>query len=100
MYQGETITVTITGFPISLYETKSIYVVFRNKRKEICLEITDVTIVDDATCEFKLTQEESLLLDAGIINRSVIIVMPDGSRMESIPSAFKVDTTAKDVVLE
>ena len=98
MYQGETITTTVTGFPVPLTTAQNVHVVFRD-RIGVCLEIesSDGEIVDDD--KFKLTQEDSLQLTAGRLQRSVIVIMKDGSRMESNPSDFVVNTTAKEGVL-
>lgn len=48
---------------------------------------------------FKLSQEESLSLQQGTIERSVILITKDGSRIESLPSPFSCYKTAKDEVL-
>lgn len=100
MYQGETITTTVTGFPVPLTSAQNVHVIFRD-RNGVCLEIdsSDGKILDDNTFEFKLTQEDSLQLTAGRLSRSVIVIMQDGSRMESNPSDFIVSTTAKEEVL-
>ena len=100
MYQGETITTTVTGFPVPLTAAQNVHVVFRD-RNGVCLEIdsSDGEIVDDDTFKFKLTQEDSLQLTAGRLQRSVIVIMKDGSRMESNPSDFVVNTTAREGVL-
>lgn len=48
MYQGETITTTIIGFPVPVSEIKSLYIVFKNKFR-VLLEKTldDCTILED-----------------------------------------------------
>ena len=99
MYQGETITTTITGFPIPISEIKNLYIVFKNNFR-ILLEKTlkDCTLLADSV-QFRLSQEESLLLSKGIINRSVVIITKDGSRFESCPSPFQCGETVKKEVL-
>ena len=62
MYQGETITTTIIGFPVPVSEIKSLYIVFKNKFR-VLLEKTldDCTILEDGV-QFRLSQAESLLI--------------------------------------
>lgn len=99
MYRGETITTTISGFPIPVSEIAQLYIIFRTRSK-ILVEKTlaDCTVVDE-TVQFRLSQEESLALNVGPIMRSVIVITNDGSRFESNPSAFQCGQTAKDEVL-
>lgn len=100
MYQGETITTTITGFPIPISEIKDLCIVFKNQSKATLLEKTLADCeVSGETVSFRLTQEESLSLKQGYIKRSVIVITKDGSRFESIPSSFFCDQTAKSEVL-
>lgn len=99
MYQGETITVTITGFPIPISDIKNIYIVFRNDFKTLIEKTLSDCTVDGASLSFRLSQEESLLLSQGPVQRSAIIITRDGSRFESCPSPFICNTTAKKEVL-
>lgn len=99
MYQGETITVTITGFPIPISDIKNIYIVFRNDFKTLIEKTLSDCTVDGASLSFRLSQEESLLLSQGPVQRSAIIITQDGSRFESCPSPFVCNTTAKKEVL-
>lgn len=99
MYQGETITTTITGFPIPVSEIKDLRVIFKNNFKTL-LEKTfaDCRVVDESV-EFTISQEESLSLSAGKIARSVIVITKDGSRLESCPSYIICEPTARNEVL-
>lgn len=101
MHRGETITTTMSGFPIPISNIKSLYVVFRNRLNHTLLEkaLSDCTLGDDETISFSLSQEESLKLTKGQIFRSVIIITDDGSRIESCPSPFECSQTVKDGVL-
>lgn len=99
MYQGETVTTTISGFPIPISEIADLYIVFRNQFKTLLEKrLTDCSISGE-TLTFKLSQEESLSLGRGEIERSVIMITKDGSRLESEPSPFICSQTAKNEVL-
>lgn len=99
MYQGETITTTISDLQVPVSEIANIYIIFRNKSR-IFLEKTlkDCTISGE-TIEFRLTQEESLSLPQGKIERSIIVITKDGSRFESDPCSILCGRTAKSEVL-
>lgn len=99
MYQGETITTTITGFPVPVSEIAELYIVFKNNAK-VLLEKTlaDCTISEESV-EFHLSQEESLSLCLGKIERTVIVVTSDGTRFESCPSYIICTPTEKKEVL-
>lgn len=99
MFQGETITVTVTGFPIPISDIKSIYIVFRNEFKTLIEKTLADCEINGASLVFKLSQAESLLLSQGPIYRSAIIITQDGSRFESCPSPFLCNQTAKKEVL-
>lgn len=101
MYQGETITTTISGFPIPISEINDLKIVFKNNEKvllEKTLEDCSVSETGDSL-SFDLTQEESLSLCVGKISRTVVIVTNDGSRMESCPSYILCTPTSKEEVL-
>lgn len=99
MYQGETITTTITGFPIPVSEIKDLKIVFKNNAK-VLLEKTlaDCTVSEESVI-FELSQEESLSLCMGKISRTVVVVTKDGTRMESCPSYILCTPTVKEEVL-
>lgn len=101
MIRGETITTTITGFPVPLGEIKNLYVVFSSASRVLVEKtLEDCTRdLDAGTVSFKLSQEESLTLKTGNIKRSVLVVTNDGSRFESLPSPFQVEETVKDEVI-
>lgn len=100
MYQGETITTTISGFPVPVSEISDLRIVFWNNAK-ILLEKTLVDCtVSGESISFELSQEESLSLCEGLISRSVVFTTNDGSRIESNPSAFIWQPTSKEGVLE
>lgn len=101
MYQGETITTTISGFPIPVSEIKDLKIVFKNNAK-VLLEKTlqDCTVSEtDDSVSFALSQEESLSLCIGLIERTVVIVTKDGTRFESCPSNIICAPTMKKEVL-
>lgn len=101
MYQGETVTTKITGFPIPISTIRDLRIVFKNGFK-ILLEkkLSDCKVLDDDySVEFELSQEESLSLCTGKIDRSVVIVTKDGSRMESEPSPIVCSETVRDGVM-
>lgn len=99
MYRGETITTTITGFPIPVSEIQNLYIVFKNGFRTLLEKtLADCTISEDSV-QFRLTQEESLLLSKGTVTRSVIVITKDGCRFESCSSPFVCRETAKDEVL-
>lgn len=101
MYQGETITTVVTNFPIPISEIAELYIIFKNG----CSTILEKTLKDCSVDEekgsviFTLSQEESLSLQNGTINRSVILITKDGSRIESSSSPFSCYKTAKNEVL-
>lgn len=101
MYQGETITTVITNFPIPISEMDELYIIF----KRGCSTILEKSLKDcsideeEQSVTFTLTQEESLSLQQGTINRSVILITKDGSRIESASSPFSCYKTAKNEVL-
>lgn len=99
MYRGETIETVITGFPIPVAEIKSLYISFE-KSGEIILEktLSDCTVSLE-TVSFTLSQEESLLLSEGTIDRSLIVISKDGKRFESDSSPFVCRETSRDEVL-
>lgn len=99
MYRGETITTTITGFPIPVSEIQNLYIVFKNGFQTLLEKtLADCEILEDSV-QFRLSQEESLLLSKGTIKRSAIVITKDGSRFESKSSPFVCNETVKDEVL-
>lgn len=100
MYQGETITTTVSGFPIPISQIQDLKIVFKNGFK-VLLEknLSNCTVLDDYSLTFELSQEESLSLCTGKIDRSVVIIAKDGSRMESKPSPIICKKTVRDGVM-
>lgn len=99
MYRGETITTTISGFPVPVADIDQLYVVFRVRNRTLIEKSLEDCTVKDEAVQFKLSQEESLRLQSGPIMRSVIVITKDGSRFESQPSEMQCGQTAKDEVL-
>lgn len=101
MYQGETITTTITGFPVPISEIKELKIIFRNNMKTLLEKtLVDCTVSETGdSLSFELSQLESLSLCVGKIERTVIVVTKDGTRMESCPSYILCTPTAKEEVL-
>lgn len=101
MIRGETITTRITGFPVAIEDIREMYVIFSTS-SSIVMEksLEDCTLdTERQAISFRLTQEESLKLKTGNIQRSVIVVTNDGSRFESHPSEFRVYETKKGEVI-
>lgn len=99
MYQGETITTTITGLPVPVSEIRSLYIVFKNQSRTLIEKTLEDCKVFEETIKVTLTQEESLSLPIGNIKRSVIVITKDGSRFESDPCTIAVGRTVKSEVL-
>lgn len=99
MYQGETITTTITGFPVPVAEIKELRVVFSNNAKVLLEKTLADCEISGESIIFKLSQGESLSLCMGKIARKVIIVTKDGSRMESRPSYIVCGPTDRKEVI-
>lgn len=99
MYQGETITTTIKGFPIPVSSIRDLRILFSNNGRVLLEKTLADCTVSDETVSFELTQQESLSLCTGKIFRSVIIITQDGKRMESRPSPFTCNMTLKSEVL-
>ena len=99
MYQGETITTTISGFPVPVADIANLYIIFRSAAKILIEKTLSDCTIDGETISFKLSQRESLNLCCGPITRSVIVITKDGSRFESEPSQIVCRQTAKREVL-
>lgn len=100
MFQGETITTVITGFPIPISEIKDLRIVFKNNLQQTLIEKTLADCKQlEASVEFTLSQQESLLLSSGRIMRSVVVITKNGDRLESCPSEFVCNRTAKNEVI-
>lgn len=99
MYQGETITIRVGPFPVSLSEIENVHILFKSNSK-IILEKTsiDCTVVGEVL-ECKLSQEETLTFPTGTIKQSTIVITKDGSRFESDPCNITCGKTAKNEVL-
>lgn len=99
MYQGETITTTISGFPVPISEIKDLKVLFKNNFTVLLEKGLNDCVVSDDSISFELSQEESLSLCTGKIDRSVVFITKDGSRIESKPSPIICNETRKDGVM-
>lgn len=102
MHRGETITTTITGFPIPLEDIADLRIVFSNDFKVLLVKtLAECEIADDTfnSLSFTLTQEESLMLTRGKIARSVVIITKNGDRIESCPSYILCSPTARSEVI-
>ena len=99
MYQGETITTTITGFPIPTSEIAELYITFRNNSKILLEKTLNNCLVLDGIVQFEITQQESLSFCVGKIERKVVVVAKDGTRFESCPSFIICEPTSKKEVL-
>lgn len=99
MYQGETITTTITGLPVPIKEINSLYIIFKNKSRVLIEKTLNDCEVTGEVITCTLTQAESLTLPPGNIERSIIVITKDGSRFESDPCIIACGKTAKSEVL-
>lgn len=99
MYQGETITTTLTDLPVSVTDIQNLYILFKSQSKILVEKTLKDCEVTDEVITFTLTQEESLSLPTGRIDRSIIVITKDGSRFESDPCEIMVGKTAKSEVL-
>lgn len=99
MYQGETVTTTITDLPISVTEIANLYIIFKTKTKTILEKTLADCDVTGEVITFKMTQEESLSFPTGTVERSIIVIATDGSRFECDPCTITCGKTAKSEVL-
>lgn len=99
MYQGETIMTTITDLPVPVAEIQNLYIIFKSGSKTVLEKTLPDCEVSDEMIRCQLTQEESLSLPAGNIDRSIIVVTKDGSRFETDPCRISCGKTAKGEVL-
>ena len=99
MYQGETITTTISNLPVPVSEISNVYIIFKNQARILIEKTLKDCAVEGEMITFRLTQKESLSLISGKIERSVIVITKDGSRFESCPCPFAVASTVKNEVL-
>ena len=99
MYQGETITTTIYGFPVPISSISNLFIIFKNQFKTLVEKTLKDCEISGETLSFTLTQQESLQLSCGMITRHVVVITNDGSRFESCPSPFKCGQTVKNEVL-
>lgn len=99
MYQGETITTIVSGFPIPISNIKELYIVFKNNGITILEKTINDCVIDGESLTFSLSQEESLSLKRGKIERSIVFLSKDGKRFESDPSVFHCSLTAKNEVI-
>jgi len=99
MYRGETITTAISDLPVSVYDIKSLRIVFHTITKTILEKTLDDCIITDGVIECTITQEESLLFGCGPVTRSVIIVTNDGARFERQNTEMVCAQTGKRGVL-
>lgn len=99
MYQGETITTTITGFPVPVSEIARLYIVFKSDSRILLEKRLEDCSISGESLSFKLTQGDSLSLGRGRVERSLIAITKDGSRFESCPSFIYCSPTVKNEVL-
>lgn len=99
MYQGETITTTVSNFPVPVSDIKEFTIRFKNKLNTYITKTLEDCVVSGETLVFELTQEESLSLPIGKIDRSAIIITKDGSRIECCPSPIMCYETSRDEVI-
>lgn len=99
MYRGETITTTITNFPVPMAEIDAIWIIYRTALKtKFEKTLADCTI-DGESLTYSLTQEESLSISTGPIYRCVVVMTKSGARFESAPNEISCAQTSKPEVL-
>lgn len=100
MIRGETVTMTMSGFPIPVASIKSLHIVFKTA-SQVLLEKTleDCSVLDEVIT-LKLSQEDSLKLTVGPIQRNIIVVTDDGSRFECGPFIMCCYPSGKPEVME
>lgn len=99
MYQGETITTVLDNLPVPISEIANVYIIFKNRSKNLLEKTLKDCTITETSIEYRLTQEESLSLVHGKIERSVIVITKDGARFESDPCSFLCGKTVKNEVL-
>lgn len=99
MYQGETITTEVTGFPVPIAEIMDLRIIFKNNAKVLLEKTLSDCMVSGESLIFTLNQSESLSLCVGKISRTVIGITKDGTRFESDPSYIICKSTAKKEAL-
>lgn len=99
MHRGETIETIVSGFPMPVSEIQDLRIIFQNKTRVLLEKTLADCTVNGETLTFRLSQEDSLKLTRGEIERRVVMITKDGSRLESCPSNICVGTTAKNEVL-
>lgn len=99
MYQGETITTTVTGFPVPIEEIADLRIVFKNNSKALLEKTLSDCTVSGESLVFRLTQADSLSLCVGKISRTAVVITKDGTRFESDPSYIICDSTVKKEVM-
>lgn len=99
MYQGETITTVIDNLPVPVVDVANVYIIFKDHAKVLIEKTLKDCIITGETIELRLTQEESLSLPQGKIDRSIIVITKDGSRFETDPCPILCGKTVKNEVL-
>ena len=99
MYQGETLTITISNLPVPVSEIDCLHVVFKNAKGLVLEKVLRDCIIDGEVVSINITQLESLALPVGGITFSIILVTKSGARIESDPSSLSVKKTYKEVLL-
>ena len=99
MYQGDTITTTVDNLPVPVSEIANVYIIFKDHDRILIEKTLKDCVVSEETISNRLTQEESLSLPEGTIDRIIIVITKDGSRFETDPCPILCGKTAKSEVL-
>ena len=99
MYQGDTITTTVDNLPVPVSEIANVYIIFKDHDRILIEKTLKDCVVSEETISNRLTQEESLFLPEGTIDRTIIVITKDGSRFETDPCPILCGKTAKSEVL-
>lgn len=99
MYRGETVRTIMKGFPVPVSDIAQLCITYQTGSRVLLEKWLDSCEVGDDYISFQLTQEESLYLTCGDIERCVVIVTKDGQRYESEPDRFVCLQTSKDGVV-
>lgn len=101
MRRGTTPTIFVGNLPLPLDQIDKLCLVFRpHKKDKIILQKTlDDAFLYNNQLAFTLTQQETLNLPVGLVERSIVIKSKAGARLESVPDYFKVEDTALGTVI-
>lgn len=98
MIRGTTPTISIKlNTALSLDELEEIYVTFENKVKQLTKKKSELTIDDDKKrINFKLSQEETLLFQAGKVKVQLRLLTKGGTAYASTVRVMEMEEILKE----